>query len=149
VTTDELEQVWRRWAPDLLAALARRYGDFDAAEDAVQDALLAAVRQWPIDGVPDNPKGWLITVASRRLMDQWRSNRARTDRQQLVAQQIPVEQMLGPAADAPDIASRDDSLSLLLLCCHPALTSTLTGGLDIAGRGGVEHRADRARVPRA
>ena len=73
-----LEHVWRRCAPDVLAALVRRYGDFDAAEDAVQEALLAASRQWPTEGLPDNPKGWLITVASRRLVDHWRSERSRS-----------------------------------------------------------------------
>jgi predicted RNA polymerase sigma factor len=122
MTAEELEQVWRHCAPDLLAALVRRYRDFNDAEDAVQDALLAAAQQWPIDGVPDNPKGWLIRVASRRLLDQLRSDRARIDREHLVAGRTAAEQVLGPAADDSDIASHDDSLSLLLLCCHPALT---------------------------
>jgi RNA polymerase sigma factor (sigma-70 family) len=137
VTTAELEQVWRRCAPDLLAALIRRCGDFDAAEDAVQDALLAAARQWPIDGVPDNPKGWLITVASRRLVDQWRSERARTDREQLLARHTSAEQFLGSAADAPDIAGHDDSLSLLLLCCHPALTRPSRVALTLRAVAGL------------
>ena len=79
MTAGGLEDVWRESAPHVLAALVRRYGDFDTCEDAVQEALLAAARQWPDEGVPDNPRGWLVTVASRRLVDRWRSERARTD----------------------------------------------------------------------
>ena len=74
-----------------LAALVRGYGDFDAAEDAAQEALLAAARHWPDEGVPDNPRGWLITVASRRLIDQWRSEQARAGREELVARRTPAE----------------------------------------------------------
>jgi hypothetical protein len=99
MTSAGQEEVWRRCAPLVLAALVRRYGDFDAAEDAVQEALLAAARQWPTDGMPDNPRGWLITVASRRLADQWRAEQARTDREQLIARHTPPEAFLAPAAD--------------------------------------------------
>lgn len=122
MTSAGLEHVWRQCAPDVLAALVRRYGDFEAAEDATQEALLAAARHWPTDGVPDNPKGWLITVASRRLMDQWRSEQARAGREQVVAGRVPSADLLAPAADVADRGDRDDSLALLLLCCHPALT---------------------------
>jgi len=121
VTEGGLERVWRECAPDVLAALMRRYGDFDAAEDAVQEALLAAARQWPTEGLPDNPKGWLITVASRRLVDQWRSERARADREQLVAERTPADELVSGPADVGDGSAHDDSLALLLLCCHPAL----------------------------
>src|SRR6266508_4870608 len=99
MTSAGMEDVWRRCAPHVLAALVRRYGDFDAAEDAVQESLLAAARQWPTDGMPDNPKGWLITVASRRLVDQWRAEQARTDRERLIALHAPPEAFLAPAAD--------------------------------------------------
>jgi predicted RNA polymerase sigma factor len=86
----------------VLAALVRRYGDFDAAEDAVQEALVAAARQWPTDGLPDNPRGWLIRVASRRLVDQRRSEQARADRELLVALDTPPDEaLLAPAADTP------------------------------------------------
>ena len=122
MTSGDLEQVWRRCAPEVLAALLRRTGDFDAAEDAVQEALLAAARQWPADGTPDNPRAWLIRVASRRLLDQRRADQARTDRELHVTRQAPPEAFLAPAADTPDGGGRDDSLTLLLLCCHPALT---------------------------
>ena len=83
MTPAGLEDLWRGCAPQVLAALVRRYGDFDTAEDALQEALLAAAKQWPADGVPDNPTSWLISVASRRLIDQWRSEQARADREQL------------------------------------------------------------------
>lgn len=67
-------------APQVLGALVRRFQDFSAAEDAVQEALLAAALQWPKDGVPENPRGWLIQVASRRMLDYWRSEEARRHR---------------------------------------------------------------------
>jgi len=137
VTTAGLEQVWRRCAPDVLAALVRCYGDFDAAEDAVQEALLAAARQWPAGGLPDNPRGWLITVASRRLVDQWRSERARAGREQLVARRTPAEELLAPAADVADEGERDDSLTLLLLCCHPALTRPSQVALTLRAVAGL------------
>ena len=137
MTTVGLEQVWRRWAPDVLAALVRSHGDFDAAEDAVQEALLAAARQWPIDGLPDNPRGWLITVASRRLVDHWRSERARASREQLVARSTPAEELLAPAADSAYEGERDDSLTLLLLCCHPALTRPSQVALTLRAVAGL------------
>ncbi|MEJ7726877.1 MAG: DUF6596 domain-containing protein [Actinomycetes bacterium] len=137
MTTVGLEQVWRECAPDVLAALVRGYGDFDAAEDAMQEALLAAARQWPTDGLPENPKGWLITVASRRLVDQWRSERARAGREQLVARRTPAEELLAPAADVAAVGERDDSLTLLLLCCHPALTRPSQVALTLRAVAGL------------
>lgn len=132
-----LEHVWRGCAPDVLAALVRRYGDFDAAEDAVQEALLAASRQWPADGLPDNPRGWLITVASRRLTDQWRSERSRAGREELVARRTPAADLTAPGADTADPGARDDSLTLLLLCCHPALSPPLQVALTLRAVGGL------------
>src|SRR5205085_6272175 len=92
--TAALEDVWRDCAPGVLGALVRRYGDFDAAEDAAQEALVAASRQWPADGLPENPKGWLITVASRRLVDGWRAEQARSERERLVARRDRHEAFL-------------------------------------------------------
>jgi RNA polymerase sigma factor (sigma-70 family) len=126
----ELERWWRECTPRVLAALVRRYGDFDAAEDALQEALLAASRQWPADGVPANPTGWLITVASRRLLDQWRADQARTERERLLASQAPGEY---PTADNES----DDSLTLLLLCCHPALPRPAQVALTLRAIGGL------------
>jgi RNA polymerase sigma factor (sigma-70 family) len=137
VTSGDLEQVWRRCAPEVLAALLRRTGDFDAAEDAVQEALLAAARQWPADGTPDNPRAWLIRVASRRLLDQRRADQARTDRELHVTRQAPPEAFLAPAADTPDGGGRDDSLTLLLLCCHPALTRPSQVALTLRAVAGL------------
>ena len=94
-----LEEVWRRSTPTAIAALVRRYGDFDAAEDAMQEALLVAATRWPSDGVPDDPKAWLITVASRRLIDRLRSEGARADREELVVRRAPTEELIAPAAD--------------------------------------------------
>jgi RNA polymerase sigma factor (sigma-70 family) len=133
----ELDQVARRCVPDVLAALVRRYGDFDAAEDALQEALLDAARQWSTDGLPDNPRGWLITVASRRLVDQWRSDQARANREHLIARQTPPEDLLSPAADAFQDRERDESLTLLLLCCHPALTKSSQVALTLRAVAGL------------
>ncbi|MDQ1722078.1 MAG: hypothetical protein QOI26_1812, partial [Pseudonocardiales bacterium] len=133
---DGLEQLWRDCAPRVLAALVRRYGDFDSAEDALQEALLAASRQWPADGLPANPTAWLITVASRRLVDQWRADQARAEREQLVASQAPPEELLAPAADGtPPVV--DDSVTLLLLCCHPALPPPAQVALTLRAIGGL------------
>jgi predicted RNA polymerase sigma factor len=121
VTGADLEQVWRGCAPDVMAALLRSYGDFDTAEEAVQDALLAASRQWPVDGVPDNPTGWLIRVASRRLVDHWRSDSARAAREEVVARRTPRDQLVSPGPGERAAGGDDDSLALLLLCCHPVL----------------------------
>jgi len=111
VTPDaRIEGLLREAAPQAIAALVRRHGSFDACEDAVQEALLAAALQWPAEGVPDEPRAWLITVASRRLADRQRAEEARRRREQAVAAE---------PASAP---GRDDTLTLLLLCCHPALT---------------------------
>jgi RNA polymerase sigma factor (sigma-70 family) len=134
---DALEQAGRGCVPDVLAALVRRYGDFDAAEDAVQDALLDAARQWSTDGLPDNARGWLITVASRRLVDRWRSEEARTNREQLIARRTPVEGLLAPAADTVQDGERDDSVTLLLLCCHPALTKSSQVALTLRAVAGL------------
>lgn len=108
-----VEEVWRREAPGVVAALARRYGGFDDCEDATQLALIAAAEQWPRDGVPDDPRAWLLRVASRRLVDQWRSDDARRRRE---------EREWIQAVHPPSASSTDDSLQLMVLCCHPALT---------------------------
>ena len=127
MTAGGYEDVWRECAPHVLAALVRRYGDFDTCEDALQEALLAAARQWPEEGVPDNPRGWLVTVASRRLVDRWRADRARTERERAV-RSVPDP---GPASD------RDDSLTLLLLCCHPSLTRPSQVALTLRAVAGL------------
>ncbi|MBV9821810.1 MAG: RNA polymerase sigma factor [Actinobacteria bacterium] len=126
--------MWRESAPRVLAALVRRYGDFDTAEDALQEALLAASRQWPDDGVPANPTGWLLTVASRRLIDQWRTDSARADRERLVAQQSS-DSAEKPPDNTP--SNTDDSLPLLVLCCHPALPRPAQVALTLRAVGGL------------
>jgi predicted RNA polymerase sigma factor len=123
---DELADVWRREAPHVLGALARRYGDFNRCEDAVQEALLAAATQWPDEGLPDNPRGWLIRVASRRLVDGQRRDGARTRRETDGARE--------PSAGAPVEA---DTLELLVLCGHPALTRASQVALTLRAVGGL------------
>ncbi len=134
----DLGDVWRRCAPDVVAALVRAYGDFDAAEDATQEALVAAARQWPADGVPDNPRGWLIRVASRRLIDQIRSERARTDREQRAARREPADDGYGGGTGlGPAVPDHDDSLALLVLCCHPVLPQPSQVALTLRAVAGL------------
>ncbi len=117
----------REHAPRVLASLVRRHGQFDACEDAVQEALLAASRQWPDDGVPQRPRTWLTTVAARALIDGWRADSARRRREAQAA--------LDPTARTPD--RPDDTLTLLFLCCHPALSPPSQLALTLRAVGGL------------
>ncbi|MEU3884310.1 RNA polymerase sigma factor [Streptomyces californicus] len=141
-TDDVIEELVRRHAPQVLGALVRRYGHFDPAEDAVQEALIAAAGQWPRDGIPDNPRGWLIRVASRRLTDRLRSDEARRRRENTAAALTPADAFVTPPPDAapggPDRApSEDDTLTLLVLCCHPALSPAAQIALILRAVGGL------------
>ncbi len=132
----ETEDLLRRLAPQVLGALVRRYGHFDTAEDATQEALLAAAVQWPDDGIPDNPRGWLMTVASRRLTDLLRSEQARRRREDTVARWTLPGDWLAPPADRP-AAESDDTLILLFMCCHPALPVASQIALTLRAVGGL------------
>jgi RNA polymerase sigma factor (sigma-70 family) len=123
-------------APQVLGALVRRFGHFDTAEDAVQEALLAAATQWPAEGIPASPRGWLITVASRRLTNLLRAEQARRRREETAARQIPPHEWHDLAADSPASAA-DDTLILLLLCCHPALSPASQIALTLRAVGGL------------
>jgi RNA polymerase sigma factor (sigma-70 family) len=128
-TATEIESLLRELAPQVLGTLVRRFGGFDTCEDAVQEALLAAAVQWPAEGVPDNPKGWLHTVASRRRTELWRSESARRRREETAAAQAPPDPEPVPAVD--------DTLTLLLLCCHPSLTPVSQVALTLRAVGGL------------
>jgi RNA polymerase sigma factor (sigma-70 family) len=117
----ETEDLLRHLAPQVLGALVRRYGNFDLAEDATQEALLAAAVQWSRDGAPANPKAWLITAASRRLTDLLRSDQVRRRREERVAQWAPTE-VRDPFASDQLPADGDDTLILVFMCCHPSLS---------------------------
>ncbi len=132
----ELEDLLRQLAPQILGALVRRYGHFDTAEDAVQEALLAAALQWPRDGRPDNPKGWLITVAGRQLTDLLRSEQARRRREDTVAQWALTDTHPDPGGERSPVDS-DDTLTLLLLCCHPSLSVASQIALTLRAVGGL------------
>ncbi|TDC28897.1 RNA polymerase sigma factor [Micromonospora sp. 15K316] len=132
----EVEELLRALAPQVLGLLVRRHGQFDRCEDAVQEALLAAALQWPGAGVPEKPRAWLLTVATRRLTDEWRSERARRDREVAVAVREPAYAMAAPAADAEPPAG-DDTLRLLFLCCHPALARSAQVALTLRAVGGL------------
>jgi RNA polymerase sigma factor (sigma-70 family) len=128
-TATEVEDLLRELAPQVLGVLVRRFGGFDTCEDAVQEALLAAAVQWPSQGVPANPTGWLITVASRRRTELWRSDSARRRREETAT-------ALAPPAPEP-VPAVDDTLTLLLLCCHPSLTPVSQVALTLRAVGGL------------
>ncbi|WP_306324609.1 RNA polymerase sigma factor [Streptomyces venezuelae] len=133
----EVEDLLRTCAPQVLGTLVRRYGTFDTCEDAVQEALIAAARQWPQEGVPDNPRGWLVTVAARRLVDQVRSEAARRRREDALALATPASELLAHAADEEPGTDRDDSLALLFLCCHQDLSPPSRIALTLRAVGGL------------
>jgi RNA polymerase sigma factor (sigma-70 family) len=130
------EDLLRELAPQVLGALARRYGHFDLCEDAAQEALLAASVQWPGEGVPGNPRGWLITVASRRLTDALRAESARRQRETAAALE-PSAPLLAPDPAEDPGPDRDDTLTLLFLCCHPALSPPSQVALTLRAVGGL------------
>jgi RNA polymerase sigma factor (sigma-70 family) len=136
MTGAETENLLRRLAPQVLGAVVRRYGNFDLAEDATQEALWAASAQWPQDGLPGNPRAWLITVASRRLTDLLRSEQARRQREDTVARWALTERG-APHPGEPLAAGADDTLVLLLLCCHPSLPAASQIALTLRAVGGL------------
>ena len=129
-----VEDLLRELAPLVLGALVRRYHQFDACEDAMQEALLAASAQWVTDGVPDNPRGWLTTVASRRVVDEVRSETARRRREETAAALAGLSSGLPPPGQVSGV---DDSLTLLFLCCHPAVTPASQVALTLRAVGGL------------
>ncbi|HUY46223.1 MAG TPA: DUF6596 domain-containing protein [Streptosporangiaceae bacterium] len=133
-----IEGLLRELAPQVLGVLARRYGDFADAEDAVQEALLAAATTWPAAGTPGNPLGWLIRVASRRLADQYRSDEARRRREELAAS-WSLASSPGPLP-GQDNTGRDDTLILMFMCCHPSLTAASAIPLTLRAVGGLTTR---------
>ncbi|HEX2662050.1 MAG TPA: sigma-70 family RNA polymerase sigma factor [Candidatus Acidoferrum sp.] len=128
------ERLLRELAPQVLSPVVRRFRDFAAAEDAVQEALIAAAAQWPREGLPANPRAWLIQVASRRMTDHIRSEVARRHREQVAAEEA---ERLALPADAGTDSGEDDNLVLLFMCCHPALTPSSAIALTLRAVGGL------------
>jgi len=124
----DVEDLLRALAPQVLGTLARRSGDFAAAEDAVQEALLAAAARWPQDGVPEQPRGWLLRTAERRLVDEWRSDHARRQRE--------AEAFVQDGAPTK-VSDRDDTLAVLFMCCHPSLTQASAIALTLRAVAGL------------
>ncbi|GAA3211383.1 RNA polymerase sigma factor [Dactylosporangium siamense] len=120
---ERIEDLLRELAPQVLGVLARQFGDFSAAEDATQEALLAAATHW--DTVPDNPRGWLIRTGSRKLLDQLRADQARRRREVLFAEPPPV------------VYDQDDTLVVVFLCCHPRLSEASAIALTLRAVGGL------------
>ena len=130
----EIEHLLRELAPQVLSPVVRRFRDFAAAEDAVQEALIAAAAQWPREGMPANPRAWLIQVASRRMTDHIRSEVARRHREQVAAEEA---ERLALPVDAGTESGEDDVLVLLFMCCHPALTPASAIALTLRAVGGL------------
>jgi len=135
VSPQPIEDLLRELAPQVLGALTRRYGRFGACEDATQEALLRAARRWPADGIPDSPRGWLVTVASRVLIDGLRNEDARRRREDAVFAATPQSELLARPVDAA--VDRDDSLEMLFLCCHPSLSTPGQIALTLRAVGGL------------
>jgi RNA polymerase sigma factor (sigma-70 family) len=131
------EHLLRDIAPQVLGVLARRHGDFAAAEDALQEALIAAAEKWPVDGTPNNPRGWLHRVATRRLTDHLRSELARRRREDAVASEVWAEWVFVPAVDADVESDADDTLVLFFMCCHPSLSPASAIALTLRAVGGL------------
>ncbi len=132
MTGGAIEGLLRELAPQVLGAVVRRYGNFATAEDAVQEALLAAATQWPVEGEPDNPRSWLIRVASRRMVDQFRRDDARRTREDLAASW---------SLTRPDpVSEQDDTVVLMTMCCHPSLSPALAIPLALRAVGGLTTR---------
>ncbi len=128
-----VEHLLRELAPQVLGAVVRRFHDFASAEDAVQQALLAAALEWPRDGLPENPRGWLVQVALRRMTDYIRSESARRRREEESA--LEAARMAEPVLEAEP--EEDDTLLLLFMCCHPALTPASAIALTLRAVGGL------------
>lgn len=132
-----IEHLLREHAPRVLGAVLRKFRDFGASEDAVQEALLAAAMQWPRDGVPEDPRAWLIQVASRRITDHVRADAARRHREELVVSLVPPELQLVLPREGDELVGRDDALVLLFMCCHPALSTATAIALTLRAVGGL------------
>ncbi|QXV58958.1 RNA polymerase sigma factor [Amycolatopsis sp. TNS106] len=128
----QVEALLRELAPQVIGLLVRKHGQFDACEDAVQEALLSAAQQWPEQGIPDSPKSWLATVASRRLVDEWRSESARRRREENDA----LMDLAGPR-ETSAVSDSDDTLTVLFLCCHPSLSAPSQLALTLRAVGGL------------
>ena len=131
-TPSATEGLLRELAPQALGAVVRRFGNFADAEDAVQEALIVAIEKWPVGGVPDNPTGWLITVATRRMVEQFRRDDARRQREDLV--------MAGARTPPDPIPGTDDTLILMFMCCHPTLSPSAAIPLTLRAIGGLTTR---------
>jgi RNA polymerase sigma factor (sigma-70 family) len=132
-----VEDLLRRLAPQVLGTLVRRYGNFDLCEDAVQETMLAAALQWPDEGIPESPRGWLIAVASRRFTDALRSDQARRRREETAAARVPHDELLEPAPGDERAPDEDDTVTLLFLCAHPALSPPSQLALTLRAVGGL------------
>lgn len=128
-TNDEIEHLLRTLAPQVLGAVTRRYQDFTAAEDSTQEAMIVAADRWPVDGVPDNPRGWLIQVACRRMTDYFRSESARKARE--------AEAGPDPSVSSDLETDQDDTLLLMVMCCHPSLTTSSAIALTLRAVAGL------------
>jgi predicted RNA polymerase sigma factor len=132
---ERIEDLLRELTPQVLATLVRQSGQLDACEDATQEALLAAITHWPDEGLPNHPRAWLLTVARRSLIGQWRSDSARRQREKRVADPLGGQFVIPGADEQP--SDTDDTLTLLFMCCHPTLAATAQIALTLRAVGGL------------
>ena len=135
--SSQIEPLLRELAPQVLGVVMRRFGDFGASEDAVQEALIAAATQWPRDGMPESPRAWLIHVAALRMTDHVRREVTRRRREAIVVSLVPPEMQIALAPDSDEGPEQDDTLALLFMCCHPALSSASAIALTLRVVGGL------------
>jgi RNA polymerase sigma factor (sigma-70 family) len=133
----DVQHLLRELAPQVLGIVVRRFRDFAASEDAVQEALVAAATQWPREGLPESPRAWLVHVAARRMTDHVRAEAARRHREEVVVSLVPADEQVALAMDAGAPAERDDSLELLFMCCHPSLSPASAIALTLRAVGGL------------
>ena len=132
-----IDAVWRIESARLIAGLARRVGDVGTAEDLAQDALLAALEQWPRTGIPDNPGAWLMTAAKRRAIDLFRRSRMMNEKHQLIAHELEPDDIGGELDSAMDDPTGDELLSLIFTACHPVLSTEARAALTLRLLGGL------------
>src|SRR5258706_13548454 len=134
-----IDTVWRMESPRLIAALARIVRDVGLAEDLAQDALVAAIQQWPAEGIPDNPAAWLMTTAKRRAIDQLRRRTRLEEKQRELIRELELAEQSQPdlAVAADEAVIDDDMLRLIFICCHPVLSIDARVSLTLRLLGGL------------
>ena len=147
-TQRAIETVWKMESAKVIAGLARIVRDVGVAEDLAQDALVAALEQWPSSGIPRNPGAWLMAAAKHRAIDHFRRHKMLERKHQELGYELETQQETVPDLDAAlDDDVGDDMLRLVFTACHPVLSTEARVALTLRLLGGLTTDGDRARVP--